>query len=175
MLFAFRVFFLLAFLVAALKLGDWKNWQKYYPTILFVMAINLGASLLSYHHVLWDYNPDTFVKTATTVELINSFIMLPATTFVYLSKFPTQYKLTQYSYMLLWVTIYGVLEFIDHYIMKGLSYKHGWSWSTSVIFDVAMFAILRLHYLKPIWAWGASLVVAIVIIIMFDFFTGEFK
>ena len=175
MLLAFRVCLVMAFIVAVLKLGDRQNWQKYYPTILFVMAINLAASYLTYHHILWYYNPDILVKTSTTVELINSFVMLPSTAFIYLSRFPAGSRLNQYSYIVFWVCIYSTLEFLDHYIFNGISYKHGWSWSSSVIFDFAIFTIIRLHYLRPAWAWGVSLIVATVILSMFDFLQGEFK
>ncbi len=172
---AFRICLLLIFLIAVMRLGDWKNWQKYYSTVLFVIIANLLVSFLTYHHVLWYYNPDILVKTSSTVELLNSFFMLPVSTFIYLSKYPTGNKLYQYGYVVLWVCIYVGLEFIDHYVVKGISYGNGWSASASAIFDIAIFSIIRLHYLRPLWAWGASLLVLTFILILFDFISGEFK
>jgi len=171
----FRVCLLFAFLIAALKLGEWKNWQRYYPTVLFVIVANQFASYLSYHHSLWYYNPDIFVKTSTTVELFNSFVMLPAATFLYLSRFPTSNKLNQCGYIVLWVCIFGSLEFIDHYIVKGISYNNGWSYFASLTIDFAIFINIYLHYLKPLWGWGANLVVAFLVFILFNFIGGEFK
>lgn len=140
------------------------------------MVVNLAASFLTYHHILWHYNPDIFVKSQTVVELVNSFVMLPTTAFVYLTKFPEQRaKIDQAAYIALWVLIYAGLEFIDHYIIGGISYKHGWSWLASAIFDIAMFVIIRLHYVKPILAWGSCLVVTVIIISGFNFMSGEFK
>lgn len=171
----FRVSLLLAFLIVALKFGDWKNREKYYPTVLFVIVADLFASFLTYHHILWNYNPDILVKTRTTVELCNSFFMLPITAFIFLSRYPKDTKLYQYGYIVFWVFIYAGLEFIDHYIVGGLSYKNGWSWLSSVVFDCCLFPIVRLHHLNPGWAWVVSLVMTIVILIMFDFSSGEFK
>lgn len=172
---AFRICLLISFLVAVYKLADWKNWQKYYPTILFVMVLNLFASFITYHHALWCYNPDFLVKTETVVELANSFIMLPATAFIFLSKFPDSRQLYQCSYILLWVGLYAGLEFLDHYIVGGISYKNGWSWPTSGIFDVVIFSTIWLHYLRPVWAWIISLAVLAIILFSFDFLLGEFK
>jgi len=172
---AFRICLLLLFVIAAMLLTDWRNWQKYYPTVLFVIVANQLVSFLTYHHDLWFYNPDILVKTSTTIELINSFVMLPATTFIYLSKYPIRDKLYQYGYIALWACIYGGLEFIDHYIIKGISYGNGWSIASAATFDVAIFSIIRLHYLKPLHAWGASIVILALIFVMFGFTSGEYK
>ncbi len=40
----FRICLFLLFLIAVFKTGDWKSWQKYYPTVLFVIVVNLVAS-----------------------------------------------------------------------------------------------------------------------------------
>lgn len=170
----FRVCLVLGFLLSAWRWGDWKGWEKYYATVLFVMVVNLAVSFITYHHILWNYSPDALVKTQTTVELINSFIMLPLATFLYLSKFPANNELYQYGYMIVWILIFSGLEFIDQ-TLGGISYKHGWSWLTSSIFDCAIFSIVRLHYLRPIYAWIATLVLTIVILALFNFASAEMK
>lgn len=172
----FRFCLVLAFWLAAVKWADWKNWAKYYPTILFVMVVNLAASFLTYHHILWNYNPDSIVKSQTLIEMVNSFFMLPATTFIYLSTmsaFPT--KLCKLACMSFWIVLYACLEFIDHFIIGGISYKNGWSWPASAIFDIAMFSIIWLHYLRPLVAWTLSFAMTAAIILMFNFMSGEFK
>jgi hypothetical protein len=171
----FRIFLVLGFLFSAWRWGDWKNWEKYYPTILFVMVVNLFASFLTYHHALWNYTPDALVGTQTALELINSFVMLPSTTFVYLSKFPSYNKFCQYGYIVLWIAIYSGLEFIDHYVIKGIYYTNGWLWLTSTLFDCAMFSIIRLHHLHPFWAWLITLLLTAVILAVFNFGSAEMK
>lgn len=171
-----RIFLhVLGFTFSAWKWGDWKNWEKYYPTVLFTMVVNLGASLLTYHHALWNYSPDALVKTQTILEFINCFIILPSVTFTYLSKFPANNKFQQLSYIVFWVLIFSGLEYIDHYIIGGIYYTNGWSWSTSTIFDFALFSILRLHYLKPGWAWVITFLLTGFILVMFNFSSAEMK
>ncbi|MPN52259.1 hypothetical protein SDC9_199915 [bioreactor metagenome] len=139
------------------------------------MVLYLAASFITYHHALWYYNPDFLVKTETMVEITNSFIMLPVTAFIYLSNFPDSLRLYQYRYILLWAGLYASLEFFDHYIVGGISYENGWSWLNSGIFDVVIFSTIRLHYLRPVWAWIVSFVVLTIILFSFDFLLGEFK
>jgi len=170
----FRVCIVIGFLLATWRWGDWKNWEKYYATALFTMIANLGVCFITYHHILWNYNPDALIKTHTTVELINSFILLPATTFIYLSKFPSNDKVYQYGYIIIWVSIFSGLEFIDQ-TLGGISYKNGWSWLASSIFDCAIFPILRLHYLRPLWAWIITFLLTVVILVLFDFASAEMK
>jgi len=170
----FRLCLVIGFLLATWRWGDWKDREKYYSTVLFIITVNLGASFITYHHILWNYNPDVLVKTQTTVELINSFVMLPSTAFIYLSKYPSHNKLYQYGYIILWISIYSGLEFIDH-SLGGISYKNGWSWLASSIFDCALFPILRLHYLKPLWAWIITFLLTAVILVLFNFASAEMK
>jgi len=169
----FRIIMLSSFVISALFLGDWKNRNKYYPTVLFIMIINITVSFLTYHHVLWSFNPDALVKTYTTVEILNSYIVLPCTTFVFLSKLPRNSG-GQLSYIGLWILIYSTIEFIDKTI-GGISYQHGWSWQASVMFDCAMFSILRIHYLRPFAAWVMTFLLGFLLIIEFNFISGQFK
>ncbi|WP_371372803.1 CBO0543 family protein [Sporomusa aerivorans] len=172
----FRIFLLAFFLLAALKWGDWKNWQKYYPTVLFVMVQNLAAAFFAYHHTLWQYNQDILVKSYTTVEILNAFVLLPAVTITFLSKLPFHKStVCQYGYIAWWVVIFGSLEFIAHYIVGSLSYGNGWSWKASILFDVGMFSIIRMHYIRPLLAWVMNLLMISAIIILLDFSTGQFK
>lgn len=174
-IFIFRIFILFIFLFSAWLWGNWKNRAAYYPTVLFIMVVNLSVAFLTYHHELWRFNPDILVKTHTTVELLNAFIVLPSVTFLYLSKFPDNNKLHQLSYLLLWVGIFVGVEFIAHYIVGSLSYYNGWSLKVSAVFDIAMFSLIRLHSLRPIIAWIATLVLAVIILLIFDFISAEFK
>ncbi|HWR07132.1 CBO0543 family protein [Sporomusa sp.] len=172
----FRVLLLSSFLITAYKIGDWKNRQRYYPTILFVMVVSLAESFATYHHVLWNYNPGLLVKTHTTVEFLNAFVLLPSVTFIFLSKYPFNgTRFYQSGYITLWVLIFSSIELIAHYIIGSISYKNAWSWSASFILDIALFSITRLHYSRPVWAWVFSLIVAITVLIVFDFRSGEFK
>lgn len=171
---AFRIFMFMIFILAAWRFGDWKNRAKYYPTVLFVMVVNLAASFITYHHALWYYNPDALVRTQTALELINSFVMLPSATFIYLSRHPLTDNGRCFGYMLLWVGIFSSFEYMDKTI-GGIAYKNGWSWQISTLFDIAMFSIIRVHYTRPFWAWLACLVITAIILIVFNFESAEMK
>ncbi|GMB01229.1 CBO0543 family protein [Pelosinus sp. IPA-1] len=170
----FRIFLVFGFLLAVWKWGDWKNRENYYSTVLFIMVINLGASFLTYHHILWNYQPDALVKTQTTVELINSYVILPSATFIYLSNFPFNRKGRSNGYIALWILLFSSLELIDN-VIGGMSYKNNWSWFCSSILDFAMFPIIRLHYESPLRAWIICLLITIIVLIVFDFSSAEMK
>lgn len=175
-IFFFRLFVLFTgFVYSAWRWGDWKNADKYYPTVLFMMIVNLGTSYLTYHHALWNYAPDAVFKTHTILEMINCFIILPAVGFLYLSRYPVGTKFQQFRYIALWVFIFSSLEFIDCYLIGGIYYTHGWSWLASTIFDVAIFVVLRLHYVRPAWAWLLIGLIGTVIVLVFDFASAEMK
>jgi len=171
----FRILLLAGFLAAAWKWGDWRNWQKYYPTMLFVMTVNLSAGYITYHHPLWVFNPDALVGTKTVVEFLNTYLVLPATALIYLSNFRATGRTQALAYIFKWVLIYGSIEFIDHRVVGGLSYANGWSFKHSLLFDWAMFAIIRMHYMRPLLGWLAFLAGAAIILAAFDFGAAEIK
>jgi hypothetical protein len=170
----FRSGLLAGLLLAAWRWGDWRRWQLYYPTLLFVMVANLAAGYITYHHPLWDFNADTLAASETTVELLNTFVALPATTLIYLSNYPAVGPARQARYVLAWITLFAAIETTDT-LVGGISYFNGWSLAHSIIFDCVMFPIIRLHYVRPPRAWLASLVLAFYILSAFGFFTAEMK
>jgi hypothetical protein len=172
----FRIILLLTTILALFRFGDWKNIDKYYPTMLFVMVVNLSSSLLTYHHPLWNFTPDYLVKTYTVVEMLNTYISLPSTAFIFLSNYPSSSfkSISQYAYIGLWIFIYSTIEWAD-YIVGGISYHNGWSWQISIGFDFALFSFTRIHYSKPIWAWALTFLLGAIILVVFNFSTAEMK
>ncbi|MDR7867106.1 MAG: CBO0543 family protein [Sporomusaceae bacterium] len=170
----FRIGLLAGFLLAAWRWSDWRRWQRYYPTLLFVMVANLAAGYITYHHPLWDFNADTLAVSETTVELLNTFVLLPTATLVYLSNYPAAGPARQARYILAWIALFATIETADT-IVGGISYFNGWSLAHSVLFDCVMFPIVRLHHLRPPLAWLASLAVALYILVAFGFFSAEMK
>lgn len=152
--------------------GDWKNWKKYYPTILFfILGDFLYLYLLSDHYPMWRYNPaemDGNVGiTNTHISLSIILIKYPATVLIYLSKFPKEDKKKQCLYILFWVSIYAVNEMID--VKIGLiEYLNGWNYWWSMLFNVAMFIILRVHFRNPVRAWLLSAVFIVFLWTTFD-------
>ncbi|MCM3670346.1 hypothetical protein M3181_15285 [Mesobacillus maritimus] len=148
-------------LLAMVLWGDLKRWKKYYPTLLFFMIGDfLYLYLLSDHFPLWTYNPqgidETIGITNTHVTLSIMFVKYPATTFIYLAKFPETGRFMQILYGTGWVGLYTLNEFIDRKLNL-IVYDNGWNFYWSILFNVVMFTILRIHYCRPLVAWGLSI------------------
>jgi hypothetical protein len=151
----------LVWLAALWIWGDWKNWQKYYPTILFFLLGDfIYQYLLADHYPMWKYNPqgvdEEIGLTHTHVSFSIMAIKYPATALIYLSRFPEQSKWKQALYIFCWVLLYAVNELLD-VNANLIKYYNGWNFWWSIFFNVVMFSILRVHYLKPLLAWLLSI------------------
>ncbi|OPX89985.1 MAG: hypothetical protein A4E53_01200 [Pelotomaculum sp. PtaB.Bin104] len=165
----YRIIVLALFIFIAWRWGDWKNLNRYYPTILYFIICSLLYSVLLDNHLLWKHEPvpplNNILSNHKTIILFNTFTRFPATCFVYLSNYPNGKK--QYLYIVLWVIIYAIIELIT-LKQNGISYHNGWNFSYSILFDIAIFSFLRLHYLRPTLTWVLSLIFIIFIFIAFD-------
>lgn len=171
----FRVCLVGGFLLAAWRWGDWRRWEVYYPTMLFTVTVSLFASYVSYHRPLWIFNPGALVRSHTGVELVSTFMIMPATVLIYLSNFPAGGRLPQGLYVLAWAALYAALEAIDTLLVGGISYANGWSLAHSCLFDCVMFPIIRLHHWRPLWGWLAALAVAAYVLTAFGFWVAEMR
>lgn len=149
-------------LIALWKWGDWRNWKKYYPTILFfILGDLLYLYLLSDHFPMWKYNPPSIDEgwglTNAHISISVIVIKYPATMLIYLSNFPKENKLKQFAYYAMWIGIYAVNEFIDMKL-KLIQYFNGWGYGWSMLFNAVMFYILWIHHRKPSHAWLLSLI-----------------
>jgi hypothetical protein len=149
-----HIFYNLAFLVAAWRWGDWKNWNRYYSTILFFIAGDLLYNFLTHDHPMWMYH-STF-STHTAVSLLIMAVAYPATVLIYLGNYPTGI-VKRILWTLLWASLYLVIEFINLNYLKLISHHNGWSIWWSFLLDCILFIKLRLHYKNPLLAWAISL------------------
>lgn len=161
----------LAVLLASLKWGNWKEWQKYYPTMLYIVATNLLYKFfaLSKFH-LWKLSSrDFFFYNHLQVFLWHILIINTLITLMYLSNFPEQAMKKKIVYVLSWVTLLIVLECLllrfDH-----INYFHGWHLGWTLFFDVCMFLMLRLHYKKPLWAIVLTILNTLFYLFVFGYF-----
>ncbi|WP_462409846.1 CBO0543 family protein [Neobacillus sp. Marseille-QA0830] len=148
-------------LAALFKWGDWRNWKAYYPTILFfILGYFLYLYLLSDRYPMWRYSPPNIDQqsgiTNTHVALSIMLIKYPATILIYLSKFPNGQIIKKVLYILCWVIIFAVNEFIDR---KGhlIKYYNGWNYYWSILFNAVMFFLLWVHHKKTMLAWVLSI------------------
>lgn len=169
----------LIWLGAALKWGDWRNWRKYYPTILFfILGDLLYLFLLADLYPMWRYNPPNIdEKIGMTNKIVSLSIIIikyPATVLIYLAKLPQYNKLKEVTYILCWVLIYLVNEIID--IKTDLiKYYNGWSIWWSILFNTVIFVLLRIHFKTPLVALALSVMFIIFLWQIFDIPFSVFK
>ncbi len=153
--------------LAVWRWADWKNWEKYHATILYIALGNLMYFFLTYHHWLWRINPD-FYMNYLTVEVMYTMIIFPSTAFLFLSNFPESQGISkQFIHIAKWVGLYVVMEWIGG-IYGRILYQYGWSLMWSAIFDCIMFPMLRLHNKKPAIAYPLSVAIAVFLLLLFD-------
>ncbi len=151
----------LVWLAALFIWGDWRNYRKYYTTFLFLLVGNfLYLYLLADLYPMWTYDPkgvDEEIGLRNTHIVFSIMaIKYPATILIFLGRYPEESdKSKQLGYILFWVVIYTVNEILDVYFGL-IKYDNGWNLWWSVLFNLAMFLILRLHYVRPFHAWIVS-------------------
>lgn len=157
---------------ALYKWGDWRNWDKYYPTLLFFMLWDLVyLGLLADSYPMWSYNPPESDKnlgiTSTIVSLSVMVVKYPATVLIYLATFKNKTLLLKVANYGFWIGIYSINEWVD---MKFnlIKYSNGWSFWWSVLFNLFLFFILKVHYKNPIVAWPLSVVFMLFLWFYFD-------
>jgi hypothetical protein len=152
------------FILCAYKWGDWKNWRKYYPTMLFFGMGDLIYKVVFFDKPLWMFQVDFFVQSLN--ELLIIFTIFFSTVLIFLSKLPK--NLPQKTiYILIWIAIYIGIEFFTTSIGMSKNYN-GWSIWWSLLFDIVMFPLLIVHYKNPIAAWVISFMLLVSIMKVFN-------
>ncbi|MCY9661359.1 hypothetical protein P5G65_29760 [Paenibacillus chondroitinus] len=131
----------LLFVIAAIVSRAYKQWNKYYDVMLFVSFCNLLYNFLCHDYIIWSFYPDLLLNHKTA-DLVNTFLLLPSTTLLYLTFFPAA-KRNQVIYYFLWVTGYSALEYL-WYAYGRITYHHGWHFVWSIAFYFFMFLAIRL-------------------------------
>ena len=83
-----------------------------------------------------------------------------------LGRFPKT-RLKQGLWVSFWVFLFSILEYINLHYLQLISHHNGWSMMWSVLFNIVMFSMLRIHYKNPLMAWGLSLIWILFLLMMF--------
>jgi hypothetical protein len=161
------IVFGIIFLLVGWKFGDWKNLKKYYPTILFFIIGDLLYNILTDNHPLWNYNKDWILSNHTLANLWIMITVYPATVITYLYHFPGR-KIKQIFYILLWVILFFVWEFLDLHVFGLINHSNGWNMWWSLLFDIILFIMLPIHHKRPFVAWGLSIIIIIFFLTVFN-------
>ncbi|MFE7061002.1 CBO0543 family protein [Sutcliffiella sp. NPDC057660] len=166
-----HVVYNLIFLLIAWKWGDWKNWEKYYPTILFYIIGDLLHNFIMYNHHVWVFHENLLpelLPNHTFISLVIMFVCYPATILIYLKYFFRTKSMIgralQYGF---WVAIYLVIEYVNlHFGL--ISHHNSWHMGWSLLFLMVMFALFPIHFKKPLVALILSIPFVLFLWFQFD-------
>jgi hypothetical protein len=150
----YLIFLALLSIYICYKLGDWKNWRKYYSTTLFFILSSVVCIVLTYDHPLWLYKSSILNHSFT--DLFISITVYPSTIMMFIPHFPK--KITK---IIIHIATYAVAYTVPELIAVKLgyfTYYNGWNIWYTFIFNCIMFPMLILHYNKPLYAWFFALI-----------------
>ncbi len=154
-------------IVLAFRFGDWRNIEKYYPTILFLIIGDLLYNLFTYSDPTWKYNESWVFPNHTLANIWMMATVYPATVMIYLYHFPKK-RVNQVFYIAFWVILYVITEMIGLHVLHLIDHLNGWNMWWSFLFDIILFVMLYIHYKRPFVAWGLSILVIIFLLNVFD-------
>lgn len=157
---------------AAWRWGDWRSWEKYYPTILFYIVGDLLYEFLLYDNFpLWKFQAfgldQAMELTHTEIIIPILLVKYPCTILIFLGNFPYRQTARKFCYIAFWVGLYTINELIDMQF-NALSHHNGWSVLWSILFNFVMFSMFALHHKRPLYAWASSFVFILFLWNVFD-------
>jgi hypothetical protein len=138
----------ISLIFASLRWGDWKNWERYYPTMLYLALSCTIYEFISHQYFhLWEIEPH-YLTNETVTHILHSVLIYPLSAYLFLSNYSEGKWTKQIIYITKWVILFIGIEWILT-ILKIISHVNGWTLGWSLFFDIVMFLMLRLHYVKP--------------------------
>ena len=72
-------------IIVAWRFSDWRNWKKYYSTMLFTIALSVTITLLTYNKSLWYFHGTLFLSNHVLTDLWIVYVYYPPLILIYLS------------------------------------------------------------------------------------------
>ncbi|WP_420841513.1 CBO0543 family protein [Desulfosporosinus fructosivorans] len=151
-------------ILICLKWGDWRNWRKYYPTILYVIIWDLLYNFFTVNHPLWRFEHPVLKHTFS--DLLIAFVSFPCYILLFLPYIPKESRVKKILHIANWAFILSLLE-ATSIPLQSITYHNGWNYWWSVGFNVTMFSMISLHYKNPLLAWPISALLFLVVMIIF--------
>ncbi|MTI49586.1 CBO0543 family protein [Sporosalibacterium faouarense] len=146
--------------------GDWRNWRKYYPTILFLIAGNLFYNHMVQDMRLWEWTTPFFTHQFSSA--LWSFTVYPTMVLIYMPYYPKEKSyIKQILFILCYVVGFSMIEYILYYF-KHITYQNGWKYLHSIAVYFLMFSIMIVHHRRPIIAWLIYFIIAFLALRIFD-------
>lgn len=150
--------------ISAHKWSDWKNWKKYYPTMLFFGMGDLIYIVVFHNNLLWKF--ETHILVHPINELFVIFTIFFCSTIIFLSNFPKKLY-AQITYIIFWIALYMIIEFFTLSIGM-ITHHNGWNIWWSLLHNTIQFPLIILHHKNPILAWSIALAFLVFIMKIFN-------
>lgn len=148
--------------------GDWRNWEKYYPSMLYIALATFIYEFISHdQYQLWDLHRDTFLSDMNT-HFVHNLIINPLAAFVYLSNYPTNGFGRRIVYNAKWIVVFWGVECVVSR-MNIITYHNGWNLLWSLAFLSIMFPMVRLHQTNKPLALPLSVFFSVVLLVLFNY------
>ena len=155
------------------KYGDWLNWKKYQSTILYLIVCDLLYNFLTYNYPLWQYVA-SIMPTHTLNNILVIFVIYPALMLIYLSKFRSTFNL-QLVHVLLWACVFSAIEWSFYKYLDLFTYHNGWNFIWSVLLNILLFTMVRLHMVRPLLTYVLSIIFTMAFLILFHIPINKMK
>ncbi|WP_391563867.1 CBO0543 family protein [Paenibacillus cremeus] len=152
-------------LFLALRYAKWSKWREFYPTILYMVMLNLLYSYIVKTTPLWLYKSSLVPQGL--LDIIVIYIVEPSMTILFLSYHPLRWRHIS-LYWAAWIIVFSAIEYI-FFLTDRMDYFNGWNMYWSVIFYIIMFPMLFLHYKKPPVALMLSILFTLGFMWIFDY------
>jgi hypothetical protein len=143
-------------LLVLVKSGHLKNWESFYPTILLMMIGDLTFNFITFKHPFWHYK-SAIIQSHTILDLIHVTLSFPCVVILFLGYMPKGLW-KRVGYIMLASALYTAIEYVMN-IAGQFEYLNGWNTLYSFYFDIGLFSIVMIHYIKPLIAWLCIVVV----------------
>ncbi|MBN8210416.1 hypothetical protein JI666_16805 [Bacillus sp. NTK071] len=148
--------------------GDWRNWEKYYPSMLYIALATFVYEYISHEHfLLWELQEDSFINRTNT-HFVHNLIINPLSAFVYLSNFPTEGIVRMIIYNGKWIIVFWIVECVASW-MNIITYHNGWNLGWSLLFLTVMFPMVHLHHVNKRLALPLSVFFTVLLLFLFDY------
>ena len=146
--------------------GDWRNWEKYYPSMLYIALSTFVYEFISHENFqLWELEKGPFLNRMN-VHFVQNLIINPLVVLVYLSNYPNMGNKLRYNFQ--WVIMFWLIECIASYF-DVITYHNGWNLGWSLLFISIMFPMVRLHHVKKSLAIPLSIMSTVLLMVLFDY------
>lgn len=139
-----------------------RNWERYYPTILYFISLDFLYNMLYANYPLWKYTG--LLPNHTFNDIFVAIFTFPCIALIYLPYFPQ--KITKIIlYILAWTVVYAIFEYTA-FAANIFIYFNGWNIWWSLGFDAGLFTTLILHHRKPKITWPLTAIGIIITMVL---------